>query len=115
MISIDVSTAYQQFARYELVVMCGGFDASGTQLYVVSAQGTEGESRTSLEAAEAHRIELIIYVVPKSLPAGRHELIADHPPFEIDVRVACGTTEIYAAEHDVNAWGGAAIKLNLEL
>ncbi len=115
MISISVSSSFAHFSRYDVVVMCGGFDAADAQLYVVSAQKQEGQNRLSLEAPAAHRIELIIYIVPKSLPTGRHEPIADHPPFELEVEVKDGTKQIYAAEHDVNAWGGASINLNLEL
>ncbi|MFI3323773.1 MAG: hypothetical protein SNI45_03585 [Rikenellaceae bacterium] len=115
MISISVSSSFALFSRYDLVAMCGGFDAANSQLYVVSEQKQEGQNRLWLEAPAAHRIELIIYVVPKSLPAGRHEAIVDHPPFEIEIAVLDGTKQIYSAEHDVNAWGGAAINLNLEL
>ncbi len=41
--------------------------------------------------------------------------IVDNPPFDASITIKQGKKMIYERLHAINAWGGAAIKLNLEL
>ncbi|MFI3280751.1 MAG: hypothetical protein R3Y44_02135 [Rikenellaceae bacterium] len=115
MINISVESQYDGYSRFEMIAMCGGFDEGSERVYVVSAQKGDGESFTQLEADAAHHIEVIIYFVPKALPQGKNCAIADHPTFEAEVKISSDTKEIYNAVHQINAWGGAAIKLQLNI
>ncbi len=115
MVEIEVESSYSGYSRYNTIIMCGGFDELSSQLYVVSAQKAEAESGVRVEASAAHHIEVIIYFVPKSTPQGKNEAVVDHPPFEAHISIKSGKRALHNKVHQINAWGGAAIKLNLEL
>ncbi|MFR9503099.1 MAG: hypothetical protein SNH73_01435 [Rikenellaceae bacterium] len=115
MIKISVESSYSNYSQYNMIIMCGGFDRESEQLYVTSAQKCEEHCATSLEAPSAHHIEVIIYFIPKGLPKGKGAAIADHPPFDAVIDIESRDLQIYHREHKINAWGGSAIKLNLEV
>lgn len=115
MVEITVDSSYIGYGRYETIIMCGGFDEDSTQLYVTSAQREESQSTLRLEADAAHHIQVIIYFIPKFTPKGKNEPIVDHKPFEAQIKICSKSKSIYDKPHMINAWGGAAIKLNFEL
>ncbi len=115
MIRIKVENHAVASSRFNLILMCGGMDAQGNKLYVDAAERLEDEATTTLECAEAHHIELIVYFIPKSLPKGKNAPILDHPPFPATLIVESDDRVIYSQEHEINGWGGAAIKLNFEI
>lgn len=115
MIEISIASEFEHYSCYNVIAMCGGFDASGVQLYVASAQKAEGESVTTLKADSAQSIELIIYVVPEVLPPGKNVRLEPYPPYDLQIIIKDDNAQIYSALHSVNVWGGAAVKLNLNL
>ncbi len=115
MIRIKVENRAAASSRFNLIVMCGGLDSEGVKLYVDAAKRQDDEPMTTLECAAAHSIELIVYFIPKSLPKGKNAPILDHPPFPATLTVESDDRAIYLQEHQINGWGGAAIKLNLEI
>ncbi len=119
MIEISIDSSFEGYSHYNTIVMCGGFNASGEQLYVESARKGEGvgegEQLTRLSVEDAHRLEVIIYIIPKSTPAGKNIEITDHPPFEAHITIKQGERLIDDQRREINAWGGAAIKLNFEI
>ncbi len=115
MIRISVENLAVESSRFTLIVMCGGMDSEGNKLYVDASQRQEDEPTTTLECADAHTIELIVYFIPKSLPKGKNTPIADHPPFPATLTVESDDQVIYSQKHQINGWGGAAIKLELRV
>ncbi len=114
MINITVESSFERYSHYDVIVMCGGFNTSAEQLYVVSAQKVEGESVTQLCAEEAPQLEVITYIIPRSLPGTKDSPIVDNPPFEALITISSSHKELHRAVHEVNAWGGAAIRLVIE-
>ncbi len=115
MIEITVDSEYNRYDNYNVIVMCSGMDSLDQKLYVESVQKMEGERVSSLMCGDAHHIELIIYFIPKSLPKGKNIEISLFPPFEASVSVKSGNRQIYNKIHSINAWGGAAIRLLLNM
>ncbi len=114
MIKINVASSYKRFSHYNTAIMCGGFDEHDQQQYVVSAQG-EKESRVTLEAPDAHHIDVILYITPQELPKGKNAEIADFPLFDVEVTIDGDNSQLYNDIHQVNVWGGAVINLNIKL
>ncbi|MFI3285072.1 MAG: hypothetical protein R3Y08_00295 [Rikenellaceae bacterium] len=115
MIEIIVESNYIGYSRYDTIVVCGGFDTLATQLYLVAAHRAQGENFVRLEAKAASSIETIIYFIPQITPQGKNEPIVDHPPFEAQITIKNGSKILHNRTHQINSWGGAAIKLNFEL
>ncbi len=116
MIQITIESHFEHYSRFNVIAMCGGFDSENNQLYVTSMQKADGESLSQMQTDAAHHIELILYFIPKALPTGKNIAISDHLPFSAMVKVTSDSSKktIYEREHQINAWGGAAIKLNLD-
>ncbi len=115
MIEITVESQFKGYSRFNVMVMCGGFNASGDNLYVTSFQGDGNQSVAHLEAEDADKIELITYIIPKSLPKGKNAIVADTPPFTITICVKDKGGVVHSAEHQINGWVGSVVKLNLEI
>ncbi len=130
MYTIDVWSDFEELFRYNILLTCAGFDAADEQLYVVGCERVYNETITtkivptppppegfetgevlSLEAGEAERIHIILYVITNTLPARRQ--ISDFPPFDIQVRVTKEGGVIYDTTHKVNQWGGESINIKL--
>ncbi|MFR9523664.1 MAG: hypothetical protein SNH94_03735 [Rikenellaceae bacterium] len=117
MIQIKIASSAQHYTDCETIAMCGGYSPTSELIYVASARsGEQGQGEAiTLQAQDAHHIEVVVYFVPKALPKGKNIPIKSREPFEANITISQGTRELYYAEHDINAWGGAAIKLNFEL
>ncbi len=115
MIEIRVDSQFEHYCRYDVIVMCGGFNKACEQEYVASTQKTNNKGTTLLEVDDAYSIEVIVYIVPISLPEGKNEQIADHLPFEVTLTITSHNKQIYNTIHKINAWGGSSIKLNIDL
>ncbi len=114
MIKISVESSYERYAHYSNIVVCGCFDADSNMIFFDSAKRADGEQRTELEIAAApHHIELIVYFTPNFLPDSKR--IEDYHPFEASICVESGTKVVYDTVHKINAWGGSAVRLILEL
>ncbi|MFI3278572.1 MAG: hypothetical protein SNH13_01380 [Rikenellaceae bacterium] len=126
MYRIDVDCSFESVWRYNMVLMCGGYDATDEQLYVVSRediiaeQGNEGEEvppavllprRITLDAQDAQRIRVILYIVPHTLPQQKD--ISQTPPFELTITVENRGDVVYHRVHHVDQWSGDSIEINL--
>ncbi len=128
MYDIEVESSFEQFWRYNTIIMCGGFSSapSEEQLYVVSqkdiiseiGEPTEQKASdfksphlTTLSAPKADHIRTIIYIVPHTLPLGRE--VESCPPFDVDIKISKNKEVIYQVTHKVNQWGGASIEIKL--
>ncbi len=118
MYTISVTCSYDELYRYNTVVMCGGYNASGEEIYVVSqrddaSQGGEFSlpQIVQLRAQRAQSIRIIVYLIAHTMPEKRE--VEASPPFEIDIEVEQDGREIYHKSHEVNQWGGTAIEIEL--
>lgn len=126
MFKVEITSPFDEFWRYNIQLMCVGYNHAGEQIFVEStqdlvAQVGEGmerkpkgypENRTvAMELSSAASIRLLIYLVPHILP--KSQAISDAPPFDIDVEVSQRGGLIYSEIHKINQWAGAS--LNIEI
>ncbi len=131
MYRIEARSDYEQLFRYNIIVTCAGYSASGEQLYVVGEQKIYSEEFPKLELGvqptpppdfvvgesvvlecdEAASIHAIIYVVTNRLPAYRE--IKASPPFMIDIEVRHNSEVLHKSPYEVNQWGGATIHIKI--
>ena len=123
---ISVRSNFAELWRYNIVVMCGAYNAAGEQLAVTTSESTVatvGEELTAatipdtaarvvkLQTAPCDNIKTYIYLMPHKLPsAGSPD---DTPTFGIRVKVKADGEELYNVIHQVNQWSGATIELRL--
>ena len=101
--SIEISSRYDGWWRYNAALMCGCFDA--------------GDERIGFASAESHVADvganlLYIYIVPHTLPAGND--IADTQPFEITLRIAYGGKVLRSEKRLINQWSGASVEMRVD-
>ncbi len=120
---ISVRSNFAELWRYNIVVMCGTFNAQGEQLSVTTSQSksADTDSQDSADDAQARSVKLVtepcdnikayIYLMPHKLPSAQTP--DDAPDFNIRVKVKAADEELYNVIHNVNQWSGATIELRL--
>lgn len=123
---IAVSSNFSELWRYNIVVMCGTYDAQGEQLSVITEESgvatvDEDVERDSIPVAAdrevilttvpCDNIKAYVYFMPHKLPSATTP--DDTPDFPIRIKVNEGSGQIYNKEHKVNQWSGATIELKL--
>ena len=122
--TIQVRSAYEEFWRYNVSVICGGFDASGDKIDFVSAQsfvapvgtplqappkGMDGPRELKVSTQPCESITAYVYVVPVVLPKARD--VADYPPFDLRIKISCDKQVIYNEVRKICQWSGDSIEL----
>ena len=107
--TIEISSRYEGWWRYNVALMCGCFDTAGNRTGFASTEahvadvgsnlrekpaGNPGGGRASLETGPCDHLLLYIYIVPHTLPAGND--IGDTTPFEVEIRIAYGGRRLRA-------------------
>ena len=125
--TIEISSRYDGWWRYNVALMCGCFDAAGNRTGFVSAESHVADVGANLEkkpdeaggdrslrlATEAcDHLLLYIYIVPHTLPAGND--IGDTQPFEVDFRITCGGKPLRTEKRLINQWSGASVEMRVE-
>lgn len=123
---ILVRSNFAELWRYNIVVMCGAYNADGEQLSVTTKESTlaaVGDDITAASAEDAasrkvtlttepcDNIKAYIYLMPHKLPALREP--EDAPPFGLRIKVKADDEVIYNVVHQVNQWSGATVELRL--
>ena len=125
--TIEISSRYEGWWRYNVALMCGCFDTAGNRTGFASAEahvadvgsnlrekpsGNPGGGRASLETGPCDHLLLYIYIVPHTLPAGND--IGDTTPFEVEIRIAYGGRRLRAEKRLINQWSGASIEMRVD-
>lgn len=125
--TVEVSSRYEGWWRYNAALMCGCFDAEEQRSGFASASshiadvGANLPERPAdakpgrtivLETAPCDHLLLYVYIIPHTLPAGSD--IDDTEPFDIDISVAWAGRSIRKSRHRINQWSGASIELRIE-
>ena len=115
---IDIHSDFAELRRYDIFVMCGGFDSSGERCDFVSAgsEAASAEASASRDlrvvTAECDSIIAYVYVIPQTLPVSRD--VDDCRPFKLEGRVAASDGAIlYDVAHEINQWSGSSIEIKL--
>ena len=125
--TIEISSRYEGWWRYNVALMCGCFDTAGNRTGFASTEahvadvgsnlrekpaGNPGGGRASLETGPCDHLLLYIYIVPHTLPAGND--IGDTTPFEVEIRIAYGGRRLRAEKRLINQWSGASIEMRVD-
>lgn len=125
--TIEISSPYGEWWRYNTALMCGCFDESGERIGFVSTEEhiadvganlTQCPSEypspriTTLNTEPCHHLLLYIYIVPHTLPSGKE--IASTRPFPVDIRIYDAGQEILTQQRMINQWSGASIELKID-
>ncbi len=123
---ISVWSNFPELWRYNIVVMCGAYNADGEQLSVTTSESTvaavgEDVVRESVPEAADRKVKLTtkpcdnikayIYLMPHKLPAAASP--DDTAEFGVRIKVKADDEQIYNIVHTVNQWSGATIELRL--
>lgn len=124
--SIEVSSRYDGWWRYNAALMCGMFDAAGNRTGFASATSQVADAgagpdeppadidparRVLLEAPECDHIVLYIYIIPHRLPANND--IDTTKPFDIKFTARYNDRELFARKHSINQWSGASLEIKI--
>ena len=120
---ISVRSNFAELWRYNIVVTCGAFDATGEQIEVTTSEssvtsiedaagGAADVSRdVKLTTSPCESIKAYVYLMPHKLPSAKSP--DDTPAFGVRVKVKADDEQIYNVVHSVNQWSGATIELKL--
>ena len=122
---ISVRSNFAELWRYNIVVMCGTFDAAGEQIEVTTKESSvasivEGggvadvadvSRDVKLTTGPCESIKAYVYLMPHKLPSAKSP--DDTPAFGVRVKVKADDEQIYNVVHSVNQWSGATIELKL--
>ena len=121
---VSVSSRYEELWRYNLVAVCELCNAEGERIefkskesYVapvgsnlVAPPADYDSKRTlTIESVEGDYVNLLIYVVPNTLPATND--IIEAKPFHLTVKVEANGKPIVSRVFDVNQWSGDNVAL----
>ncbi len=125
--SIEISSRYDGWWRYNVSLMCGCFDADGNRTDFVGTQSHIADVGANLKTAPANaaqrdviRLEtpacdhilLYIYIVPHTLPEARE--VGDTKPFQVALRITRTGRLLHSEKRQINPWSGASIELKVE-
>ena len=125
--TIEISSRFEGWWRYNAVLMCGCFDAAGNRIGFESAEshvadvGTKrtvrpadlpADRRLTLATGDCDHLLLYLYIVPHLLPDSND--IADTKPFPLELRIGCDGTPLRSETLAVNQWGGLSLELRID-
>lgn len=125
--TIEVSSRYDGWWRYNVALMCGCFDAEERRTGFASAAShvsdvganlrekpadTEGARCARLTTDPCDHLLLYVYIVPHTLPAGND--IDSNRPFEIEMRISYADKLLRTEKRLINQWSGASVEMRVE-
>ncbi|MFR9649252.1 MAG: hypothetical protein SNJ33_03870 [Rikenellaceae bacterium] len=126
MYNIEIKSSFEGFWRYNIMVMCAGYNHAGEQIFVTSGEdiiAQIGEELTSkpgdypsnrvlqLQTPPASQLRLLIYVIPHTLPLSSN--MNDSDPFELSVEVSSRSERVYISKESVNQWSGDSFDIEI--
>lgn len=124
---VEMSSKFEEFWRYNLLVTCGCFDENDNRVGFASADDEVAPVGSNLEqcpegypagrvvgfdADACHHLVMFIYVIPNSIRLGA---IGDEQAFNLDLRVLCGEQVVAYRKLEVNRWAGATFELRIDV
>ena len=125
--TIEVTSRYGEWWRYNVALMCGCFDASDQRIGFASATSDVADVGSNLterpadipadrsavlETMACDHLLLYIYIIPHTLPAGND--IDANKPFEIELRISYNEHRLRTEKRAINQWSGASIEMRVE-
>lgn len=125
--TIEISSPFEGFWRYNAALMCGLFDAAENRTGFASAEDTVAEAGANLSQKPADypaerkvclttgpcdHLRFYVYLIPHTLPA--NNAIGESKPFRLDMRIGYGGKHLRTEHFDINQWSGASLELRIE-
>ena len=125
--TIEVTSRYDGWWRYNAALMCGCFDADERRRGFASAAsevagvGSNVPERPAeipafrtarLTTGPCDHLVLYIYIVPHTLPAGNE--IDANKPFGIEVRISYAGRRLRTEKRAINQWSGASVEMRVD-
>lgn len=124
--TLEVSSRYDGFWRYNVAFTCGCFDAEDNRTGFVSAESHIADAGSNLaekpaeipatrtvklETPACDHLLCYLYIVPHTLPAVSE--IDSARPFEVSLNIGYAGRKIRAEVHRINQWSGASVELRI--
>ena len=119
--TIEVTSRYEGWWRYNAALMCGCFDAENQRIGCapaasdvadVGSNPTERpEGIAVLETMPCDHLVLYLYIIPHTLPTGND--IDANKPFEIELRISYAGRRLRTEKRAINQWSGASIEMRV--
>lgn len=125
--TIEVTSRYADWWRYNVALMCGCFDAADQRTGFASATSHVAEvganlktkpkevaadHTATLETPSCDHLILYVYIVPHTLPTDNG--IDATRPFEVEIRIGYGGKTLRTERRQINQWSGASLELKIE-
>ena len=125
--TIEVTSRYEGWWRYNAALMCGCFDAANQRIGFASAasdvadvgsnlterpDGIAADRSAALETMPCDHLVLYLYIIPNTLPAGND--IEANKPFEIELRISYAGRRLRTEKRAINQWSGASVEMRVE-
>ena len=125
--TIEVTSRYDGWWRYNVALMCGCFDAANQRIGFATAEsavapaGADLTERPAdipadrsavLETMPCAHLLLYLYIIPHTLPAGND--IDATRPFEIELRISYAGRLLRTEKRAINQWSGASVEMRIE-
>lgn len=126
--TIEISSRYEGWWRYNVALMCGCFDTAGNRTGFASTEahvadvgsnlrekpaGNPGGGRASLETGPCDHLLLYIYIVPHT-PAGRQRHRRHGTPSKSKSASHTADGRLRAEKRLINQWSGASIEMRVD-
>lgn len=123
---VEISGSGADFARFNIAVTCGCFDADGHRTGFASARDTVmpvGGDAGSVHvdtaaprvvrfvAAPCESLLMYVYIIPHTLP--EDSTVANTQPFYVNIAVTRGARCIYDRRYKINGWAGASLCIDV--
>lgn len=129
--SVEITSSYDRFWRYNMAVTCGCFDDEGkgddnprrdfiAAEDVVAPTGSNlqrcpdgypSQRALSFETVACDYLLMYLYVIPHSLPSERD--VEECEPFRLRIVVRRGNAVIVDETRSVNCWSGASVEMRI--
>ena len=125
--TIEVTSRYDGWWRYNAALMCGCFDAADQRIGFASAESAvaavganlaerpadiPADRRAVLETMPCDHLVLYLYLIPHTLPAGND--IDANKPFEIELKIAYDGHRLRTEKRTINQCSGASIEMRID-
>lgn len=124
---IELSSSFDGWWRYNIVLMCGCFDATDSRTGFTATEShiadigsnlmqppvdTPHRSTISLHTAPCDHIVLYLYIIPHSLPAGKS--IDSNRPFDVELKISYAGEELRSEKRHINQWSGTSVEIKIQ-
>ena len=114
--TIEVTSRYEGWWRYNVALMCGCFDDAGRRIGFASSASTVADAGSNLPERPAgvaadrtatlqtmpcDHLVLYLYIIP-------------HTPFGIEVRISYAGRRLRTEKRAINQWSGASVEMRVD-